>query len=79
MLFHVRSISVSLAVLFFFIIAVIGWMAGLTPFICCKRAILGAVAAYIVTTVAVRIINRVLIDAMVQARINQQNGDAGAR
>lgn len=79
MLFHVKSVSVSLAVLFFFVISVIGWVVNLTPFVCCKRALLGAVITYVVATVAIKIINRVLIDAMVQARMNQQNGDAGAR
>ena len=39
--FPVKSISISFAVLFFFIISVIGWVAGLTPFTCCKRAIAG--------------------------------------
>ena len=79
MLFHVRSISISIAVLFFFIISLIGWTAGQTPFICCKRALLGAVIAYVTSTFAAKVINRVCIDAMVQARMNQQNGDAGAR
>ena len=76
--FHVKSISISIAVLFFFIISVIGWFAGLAPFICCKRAMIGAVVTYIAASFAVKLINRILIEAMVQAKLNQQNGDAGA-
>ena len=76
--FHVKSISVSFAVLFFFIISVIGWVAGLSPFTCCKRALIGAAVTYIATSVIVKMVNRVLIDAMVQAKLKQQNGDAGA-
>lgn len=77
--FHVKSISISFAVLFFFIISVIGWFAGLTPFTCCKRALLGAAVTYLAAAIAVRLINYILIDAMIKAKMNQQNGDLGAR
>lgn len=77
--FHVKSISMSLAVLFFFMIAVIGQMAGRTPFTCCKRAVLGAAAVYIIAGIVVRIVNRILIEAMLKAKMKQQNGDAENR
>lgn len=76
---HVKSISISLAVVFFFMISVIGSIAGLTPFVCCKRALIGSTAAYIVTSFVVRMVNRILIEAMVQAKMNQENGDVSAR
>ncbi len=76
--FHVKSISISFSVLFFFIISVIGWIAGLTPFTCCKRALIGAVVTYIAASFVVRMINRILIEAMVRAKLNQQNGDVSA-
>ena len=77
--FHVKSISMSLAVLCFFVIAVIGWLAGLTPFTCCKRAVLGAVVVYVISSMVVRIVNRILIDAMLKAQMKQQNGDVANR
>lgn len=70
--FNVKSVSMSFAVVFFFMIAVIGSGAGLTPFTCCKRALLGSVAAYFVSTVLVRFINRILIDAMLKSQLDQQ-------
>ncbi|MHC4552274.1 MAG: hypothetical protein ACYSUT_05850 [Planctomycetota bacterium] len=71
--FNVKSISMSLAVVFFFMIAVIGSGVGLAPFTCCKRALLGAAAAYIVSGFLVRWINHMLIDAMLKSRLDQQN------
>ncbi len=77
--FHVKSISASLAVLFFFMIAAIGWLAGRTPFTCCKRAVLGAAVVYVISSIVMRIVNRILIDAMLKAQMKQQNGDTGTR
>ncbi len=71
---HVRSISVSAAVICFFGIAVIGWISGLSPFTCCKRALIAAIFAYVVATLAVKAINTILINAMTESRMNQQEG-----
>ena len=69
---HVKSIAVSIAVICFFAVAVIGWFSGLSPFICCKRALVGAAAAYIAGTWAVKAINAILINAMISSRMKQQ-------
>ena len=77
---HVRSIATSLAVICFFGIAVIGWISGLTPFTCCKRAITGAVIGYVIGACAVKMINAILINAIIQSRMNQrkeQTSDSG--
>jgi hypothetical protein len=69
---HVRSIAVSIAVMFFFGLSLISWSSGLSPFTCCKRALLGAVLAYIAGTWVVKAINAILINAMITNQVNRQ-------
>jgi len=69
---HVRSIAISAAVICFFGISLIGWISGLGPFACCKRALAGAAIAYITAACAVKAINAILINAMITKHINQQ-------
>jgi hypothetical protein len=73
---HVKSISISAAVICFFVIAIVGWFSDVSPFTCCKRAIGAAVVAYIATSLAVKAVNAVLIDAMVDNQMKQQKGNA---
>jgi hypothetical protein len=75
---NVRSIAVSIAVICFFAIAGIGWISGLSPFTCCKRALVGAVAAYIAGAWAVKAINAILIDAMITSRMKQHKEEDNA-
>ena len=76
---HVKSISMSVAVTCLFVISFVAWFAELEPFICCKRAVLGAVITYIGTTIVVNVINDILISALVKSRMEQQNGDVNER
>ncbi|MBA7642733.1 hypothetical protein ES703_50441 [subsurface metagenome] len=69
---HVRSIAVSIAVVCFFGLSLIGWISGLSPFTCCKRALVGALLAYIAVTWAVKAINAILISAMITNQMNRQ-------
>jgi hypothetical protein len=69
---HVRSIAVSIAVVCFFGLSLIGWISGLSPFTCCKRALVGAVLAYIAVAWAVKAINAILINAMITNQMNRQ-------
>lgn len=69
---HIRSIAVSIAVVCFFAIAIIGFFCGLSPFTCCKRALVGAAAVYIVGAWAVKAINAILINAIITNQMNQQ-------
>lgn len=70
---HVRSIAVSISVICFFVLSMVGWIYGLSPFMCCKRALLGAVLAYIAGCWAVKAINAILINAMISNQVNRQN------
>ncbi len=69
---HVRSIAVSIAVICFFGLSLISWVSGLSPFTCCKRALAGAVLAYVAAAGAVKAINAILINAMTKSQMNQQ-------
>jgi len=75
---HVRSIAVSIAVICFFALSIICGFCGHSPFVCCKRALIGAILAYIVGGWAVRAINAILIDAMISSQMNP-NEDSGVR
>ena len=80
MLLHVRSIAISIAVICFFGISLIGWLSDLSPFTCCKRALAGAVFAYVATALAVKAINAILMNAMITKQMNQQKErDSGGR
>lgn len=69
---HVRSIAVRVAVICFFGLGLIGWFSGLSPFVCCKRALLGAALAYIAGAWAVKAINAILMNAMISNQMNEQ-------
>ena len=75
---HVRSIAVSIAVICFFVLSLVGWICGLSPFVCCKRALIGAVLAYIAGGWAVKAINAILVNAMIANQVNQQEGSGFA-
>lgn len=74
---HVRPIAVAIAVIFFFGISLIGWINGLSPFTCCKRALAAAVLAYIAGTLAVKAVNSILMHAMITDQMNQK-GEKGS-
>lgn len=77
---HIRSIAASIAVVCFFGIAIIGLISGLSPFTCCKRALVGSVVVYVVTALAVKAINTILINAMITNQINKQKEkDSGGK
>lgn len=75
---NTRSIAVSIAVTGFFAIAIIGWSSGLSPFTCCKRALLGAAAVYIAGVCAVKVINAILMSAIINHQIRRQQEENNA-
>ena len=66
---NVRKAAVNLAVICFFGLSIVTMLRGLSPFTCCKRAIIGAVLVYIAANITVRLINIILIDAMVTKQV----------
>lgn len=71
---NVKSISISAAVLCFFVIAAIGWISGLSSLTCCKRSLIAAAVTYVVTTLAVKAINSILTNAIIENQIDRQKG-----
>lgn len=69
---QIRAIAVRIAVTSFFSVSLIGWFSGLSPFTCCKRAIVGSVLAYIAGVWAVKAVNAIFISAMVTNQMNQR-------
>ena len=69
---NIKSVAVSIAVTCFYGVSLIGWISGLSPFTCCKRALVGAVLAYIAAAWAVRAVNAILMSAMVTNQMNKQ-------
>jgi hypothetical protein len=57
MLLRVRSIAIHIAVICFFALSFVGWISGLSLSICCKRALIGAMVAYVAGGWAVKAIN----------------------
>lgn len=72
MLLHDRSIAINVAVLCFFVLSFIGWFSGLSLFICCKRALIGAMIVYLTGGWAVKAINAILVNAMIENQVNRQ-------
>ncbi|OHB61586.1 MAG: hypothetical protein A2Y12_11150 [Planctomycetes bacterium GWF2_42_9] len=72
MLLNSRQICTSVSVLGFFCVAIIGWFSGLSQFTCCKRALLAAVMVYVGTSIALKAVNAILTDALINSQIKQQ-------
>ncbi len=79
MLLQTRPVAVSAAVLCFFVIAIIGSLGGLSPYPCCKRAMLGAVVAYLTTGALGQAVNAILTQAMITDRISRNKEALGDR
>jgi hypothetical protein len=69
---NVRSNAINISVISFFFLSIVGWISGLSPFICCKRAMIGAVLVYIVTIFIVRVINMILLDAIINKQVEKE-------
>ena len=74
---NVRSIALSTAVMCFFAVSLVGGLSGLSPFTCCKRALTVAFVVYIMTILAVKAVNAILINAMINSQMNQQREITG--
>ena len=75
---NARQITVSISVICFFALGFIGWFSDLTPFTCCKRAIAGALLAYLAAACAVKAVNAILTNAMITKHLNKQKEQRSA-
>lgn len=69
----IKQIAIRIAVLFFFVMAFVGWMSDLEIVTCSMRAVIGAFGVYFIVSVAGQLIARVLINAMIDDQINQHS------
>lgn len=76
MVLQTRPIAFTTAVIAFFVLSIVGSIVGLPPCTCSKRAVLGAVAAYAVASVAVRAINTILTQAMIASQTSKDHASA---
>ena len=74
---QVRPIAVSSAVVFFFAVGIVGSVSGLSPFVCCKKALIAAVLAYVLTTIMVRAVNAIITSAIIEHQLNKQREEDG--
>ncbi|MCE5186607.1 MAG: hypothetical protein LLF76_10830 [Planctomycetaceae bacterium] len=65
----INRIAIRMAVLLFFIMAVVGWACGLEPASCASRAIAGAAAIYVVIRIAGQMVVRILIGSLVDEQV----------
>ena len=71
----IKSTSMILAALAFFVMAAIGIFSGLTPATCCWRAFSGAVLFYIAVTITARSVLSIIIGSMIESKMNKELGD----
>ena len=71
----IRPIAMTIAVITFFGFSIIGAVNGLESFTCCKRAVTGAIAAYIVASLAITAVNAIIMDAIIKKQIRKQMGE----
>jgi uncharacterized membrane protein YidH (DUF202 family) len=67
-----RLIAVGFSVLGFFGIAIVGWFSGLSQLTCCKRAMIAAFLVYIVVLIAMKVVNIILTEALIDRQMKQQ-------
>lgn len=67
-----KRIAITVSVLTFFAMALVGMTMGQEPFICAIRALIGAVVSYVVAGVAIRL----ALDVMIKAVVGEGNTPA---
>jgi hypothetical protein len=69
---YISSIAGIISIAACFFIAAVGVISGLDPATCCYRAVCGAVFVYVVSTIALRLMARIVITAMVDSKLNEE-------
>jgi len=66
-----KKLAMTAAVFAFFTTSIVAAFCRNSPFTCCKRSIIAMLVAYIFITIAVRIINAILLDAIISKQVNK--------
>ncbi|UCG46217.1 MAG: hypothetical protein JSU94_12005 [Phycisphaerales bacterium] len=75
--FNTRSVAVTMAVICFFGVGFISWFSGLSPFTCCRRAVIAAMFAGAAGILTVKAVNAIVISAMASSQMKQRKEEAG--
>ena len=68
----VKSISISLAVVLFFVMAVVGYISNQSVAVSSYRAFIGAVITYLLISIAGKVVIRIVVDAMIDDKVNKR-------
>jgi hypothetical protein len=66
----IRSVSVTLTVIIFFAMALVGYFAGSSPAVCCQRALAGAIITYLVISISAKAIASIIINTIVENKVD---------
>ena len=69
----IRATAAKFAVIVFFIMAIVGSLCGSSPATCCNRAVIGAVAMYIVVSIAGKSVLNIIIDQIIDSSLNTKD------
>jgi hypothetical protein len=72
---QIKSIAIRFAALIFFLMAVTGAVCGQSPATTGYRAFLGGVAAYIVVSIAARLITHILVNEALRSKFEKTFAD----
>lgn len=75
---NVRAIAVKTAVIGFFVLSLVQVFAGLSPAVCCYRAVIGAAIIYLATALAVKAVNAIITDAIITKQMHRQREQESA-
>ncbi len=76
MLLSEKPIAAAVGLLSIYLVGMIGMLAGLSIEMCLKRALIGALITYVVSRLAVRLVNKILTKAMIDDISRQRNRTA---
>ncbi len=74
---QIRNVAVSFAVITFFLMAGVGWFFGLSPAVCCNRALIGAAIAYTVVSMSGKIVIRIILGQIVDSQYGRDEHKDG--
>ena len=69
---YISSIAGIISIAALFLVATLGVINGVEPVTCSYRAVCGAVFVYCVTTIALRIVARIVLTALVDSKIREE-------
>ena len=69
---YISSIAGIISIAALFLVAVLGVINGVEPVMCSYRAVCGAIFVYCVTTIALHIVARIIVTAMVESKMSEE-------